>query len=173
MVYPDPVLINLLKPTYGIIIYQEQVMKTAQIYAGFSLGEADLLRRAISSKDSMEMKKIGVDFVNRAVQQGHSASAASSIFEYILKFSNYGFNKSHSVAYSKMSYLLAYLKVHYPKQFYVALLNSNIYDKQKVTKYIMDLKMDNIKITLPDINYSKEISIYQIKVKLLRDWILL
>lgn len=155
VVYPDPILINLLKPTYGIIIYQEQVMKTAQIYAGFSLGEADLLRRAISSKDSMEMKKIGVDFVNRAVQQGHSASAASSIFEYILKFSNYGFNKSHSVAYSKMSYLLAYLKVHYPKQFYVALLNSNIYDKQKVTKYIMDLKMDNIKITLPDINYSK------------------
>lgn len=130
-------------------------MKTAQIYAGFSLGEADLLRRAISSKDSIEMKKIGVDFVNRAVKQGHSASAASSIFEYILKFSNYGFNKSHSVAYSKMSYLLAYLKVHYPKQFYVALLNSNIYDKQKVTKYIMDLKMDNIKITLPDINYSK------------------
>lgn len=154
--YPDQSLKQILGPTYGILVYQEQVMQTAQVLAGFSLGQADLLRRAMSKKNLEVIQKQRKKFIQGAVKLGHAKSVAEKVYDYIAQFANYGFNRSHAVAYSKIAFWLAYLKVHYPAAFYTALLNSNLGDKNKINDYLMQVQDQGIKILPPDINSSKK-----------------
>lgn len=153
--YPDQSLKKILNPTYGILVYQEQVMQTAQVLAGFSLGEADLLRRAMSKKNLGTMQKQREKFINGAIKLGRSKQVAQKVYDYIAQFANYGFNRSHAVAYSKVAFWLAYLKVHYPAAFYTALLNSNLGDRNKVNSYLTQVQRAGIKIQGPDINNSQ------------------
>lgn len=153
--YPDDSLIDLLEPTYGVIVYQEQVMLVAAKMAGFSLGQADILRRAMSKKKLKVMDKMKSLFMAGATKNGHSAEVAENVFNYIEKFANYGFNKSHAVAYSKMAYELAYLKVYYPGAFHVALLNSVQNSPVKMKEYLLDAKSMGVQIAGPSINHSQ------------------
>ncbi|GAY73063.1 DNA polymerase III subunit alpha [Lentilactobacillus kosonis] len=152
----DDSLKDILMPTYGVIVYQEQVMLVANTLAGFSLGQADMLRRAMSKKKINVMEEMKVAFINGAKQRGHSEVVAVRTFEYIEKFANYGFNKSHAFAYSKMAVELAYLKVHYPGEFYVSLLRSVQNNDVKVKQYIADAKKRHIQIVAPSINLSQD-----------------
>lgn len=152
--YPDLSLKNILQPTYGILVYQEQVMQTAQVLAGFSLGEADLLRRAMSKKDLSVIQKEKKKFIDGAVKLGHQRTTAEKVYNYITQFANYGFNRSHAVAYSKIAFWLAYLKVHYPAAFYTALLNSNLGNRNKVNDYLTLAQEVGVKILSPSINES-------------------
>ena len=154
VVYPDSSLQKILQPTYGILVYQEQVMQTAQILAGFSLGEADLLRRAMSKKDADVIQKEKQKFVDGAVKLGHPKSIAEKVYNYIAQFANYGFNRSHAVAYSEIAFWLAYLKVHYPAAFYTALLNSNLGNRNKINDYLTFAQEAGIKVLSPLINES-------------------
>lgn len=151
--YPDPSLKNILQPTYGVLVYQEQVMQTAQILAGFSLSEADILRRAMSKKKQDIIEQEKGKFIAGAIKKGHSKAVAERVYQYIEQFANYGFNRSHAVAYTKIAYWLAYLKVHYPAAFYTAMLNSVAGFKAR--GYVMQVQEANIKILPPDINHSK------------------
>lgn len=144
----------ILKNTYGIMIYQEQIMQVAQIIAGYTLGEADILRRAISKKKLDILKGEEQKFINGAVNRGYSDKVAKEIYDMILKFANYGFNKSHSVAYSYISYQMAYLKAHYPSFFLTNLLNNVIGSVVKTKDYIMEAKVNKINIIGVDINNS-------------------
>lgn len=152
--YPDPSLKKILSPTYGILVYQEQVMQTAQILAGFSLGEADILRRAMSKKNQEIINEQRSKFIEGAIKTGHRPDVAKRVYQYIEQFANYGFNRSHAVAYTKIAYWLAYLKVHYPAAFYTALLNSSGASKVKAQNYILEAQNEGIKILPPDINKS-------------------
>lgn len=153
--YPDPSLKKILGPTYGVLVYQEQVMQTAQVLAGFSLGEADLLRRAMSKKNADVIQKEREKFIQGAVKLGRRKEIAEQVYDYIAQFANYGFNRSHAVAYSKIAFWLAYFKVHYPGAFYLSLLNSNIGNRNKIAQYLMQAQEAGIK-TLPlDIENSK------------------
>ena len=107
----------ILKSTYGIIVYQEQIMKIAQVFAGYSLSQADVLRKAVSKKNEETLLKSKNDFINNSVRRGYSSDIANKIYDLILKFANYGFNKSHSVAYGIFAYQMAWLKYHYFKEF--------------------------------------------------------
>lgn len=151
---PDPNLKTILAPTFGIIIYQEQVMLVAEAYAGFSLGEADNLRVAMSKKKLDKMAAMHEQFVTGAVQLGHDAQQAEQIFNYIDEFANYGFNRSHAVAYTKLSFELAYMKAHYPLAFYNALLNANIGSSEKIRLYVTEARTRQIEIKAPHINQS-------------------
>ncbi|MCY9806803.1 DNA polymerase III subunit alpha [Lentilactobacillus senioris] len=151
-----PQIEPILAPTFGIIVYQEQVMLVASAMAGFSLGEADLLRRAMSKKNLAAMDQERDSFINGSVANGVERDRAVEIFAYIEKFANYGFNKSHAIAYSKMAYEQAYLKAHFPAAFYVALLNSVQNNDVKIKQYLNELKILNIGIKGPDINQSQE-----------------
>lgn len=153
--YPDPSLKKILGPTYGVLVYQEQVMQTAQILAGFSLGEADLLRRAMSKKNADVIQKERKEFVQGAIKLGRKKETAEKVYNYIAQFANYGFNRSHAVAYSKIAFWLAYFKVHYPAAFYLALLNSNIGNRNKIADYLMQAQEAGIKTLPPDIEKSK------------------
>lgn len=146
----------ILAPTFGIIVYQEQVMLVASVMAGFSLGEADLLRRAMSKKNLAAMDQERDRFVNGSVANGVERKRAVEIFTYIERFANYGFNKSHAIAYSKMAYEQAYLKAHFPAAFYVALLNSAQNNDVKIKQYLNELKSLSIEVKGPDINRSQE-----------------
>ena len=149
---------EILAPTYGIIIYQEQIMQIAQKAAGFTLGKADILRRAISKKKISEMEKLKIDFVNGCINNGYSKENAKEIYELIEKFAAYGFNKSHSVAYSIITNRMAYLKAKYPQEFYIGVLASiGGNGDSKYHKYIDEIKRRNIKIKLPNINKSSNI----------------
>lgn len=119
----DDSIAEILRPTYGIMLYQEQVMQIAQSYAGFTLGKADLLRRAMSKKNAAEMQKMEADFLSGALQHGHSEDKAKSIFAMMAKFAGYGFNRSHAYAYSALAFQLAYFKAHYPDIFFEVMLN--------------------------------------------------
>jgi DNA polymerase III subunit alpha len=152
--YPHPDLIPILKDTYGIIVYQEQIMQIAAIMAGFSLGEADLLRRAVSKKKKEILDKERSHFVSGALKKGYDEKTANDIYDLIVRFANYGFNRSHSVAYSFISYQLAYLKCHYPLHFMAALLTSVIGNEEKISQYIKELKQMDIAIFPPSINRS-------------------
>lgn len=152
--YPDPSLRQILAPTYGILVYQEQVMQTAQILAGFSLGEADILRRAMSKKKQDVIEKERSNFIEGTVKKGRSKEVAENVYRYIEQFANYGFNRSHAVAYTKIAFWLAFLKVHYPAAFYTALLNSSGAGNKTQT-YIMNAQEANIKVLPPDINVSQ------------------
>lgn len=157
VVYLDDDFKDILKNTYGIIVYQEQIMQISQVFAGYSLGEADILRRAISKKKMDVLKKEEEKFIGKSVQNGKDKLKAKEVFDLILKFANYGFNRSHSVAYSMIAYKMAYLKVRYPKYFYANLLNSAIGVEGKTKEYINEIKGLGIKILKPDINKSYDI----------------
>lgn len=153
--YPDPSLKKILGTTYGVLVYQEQVMQTAQVLAGFSLGEADLLRRAMSKKNADVIQRERAKFIEGAIKLGRKKETAEKVYDYIAQFANYGFNRSHAVAYSKIAFWLAYFKVHYPGAFYLALLNSNMGNRNKIAQYLTQAQEAGIKILPPDIENSK------------------
>ena len=152
--YIDSSLESILKNTYGIIIYQEQIMQIAVKLAGYSLGEADLLRKAMSKKKKDILVSEEEKFINRSINNGYSKETAKKVYDLILKFAGYGFNRSHSVAYSMVAYKMAYLKYYYPKYFYASLLSSVIGSTTKTVDYIREAKISGINILKPDINYS-------------------
>ena len=152
--YFHPSLESILKPTYGIIIYQEQTMQIVRTMAGFTLGEADILRRAISKKKKDILTSLKEKFITGALNKGYTNELAIKIYDLILQFASYGFNKSHSIAYTMVAYKMAYLKVHYPKYFYVSLLNSVISDNIKTKEYMYEIKKYEVNILKPDINIS-------------------
>lgn len=145
---------NILKPTYGIMIYQEQIMQVANVMAGYTLGEADILRRAMSKKKLEILEKEKDKFIKQSVEKGYTEDIAIKVYELILKFANYGFNKSHSVAYSYVSYQMAYLKAHYPKYFISNLLNGVIGSEVKTKEYMLEAKLNKIDILPPNVNVS-------------------
>ncbi|WP_119326818.1 DNA polymerase III subunit alpha [Companilactobacillus musae] len=153
--YPDRSLEKILRPTYGILVYQEQVMQASSEMANFSLADADILRRAISKKNEQLIEENRQKFIEGAVSQGHDRNSAEKVYQYIEKFGNYGFNKSHAVAYSMIAFWLAYIKVHFPDIFFACLLNSNLNNETKVTTYIQDAKDSGVKIQNVDINQSQ------------------
>ena len=159
--YPDQSLKKILAPTYGIIVYQEQVMLVAQVMGGFTLGQADILRRAMSKKKHTVMASMRVKFINGALHKGFAGSVAKQTFDYMNRFASYGFNKSHAIAYSKLAFQLAYLKTHYSTAFFTALLNSVAGNDYKIKQYLMDAKGMQVQINSPQINLShRDCSIY-------------
>ncbi|MGJ7920441.1 DNA polymerase III subunit alpha [Neobacillus sp. LXY-4] len=152
--YPHPDLEPILKNTYGVIVYQEQIMQIASVMAGFSLGEADLLRRAVSKKQKQTLDSERNHFVRGAKKNGYSENAANEIYNLIVRFANYGFNRSHAVAYSLIAYQLAYLKAHYPLYFMACLLSSAIGNDHKIVQYIRELHQMDVKLLPPSINKS-------------------
>lgn len=154
--YPAPALEPILGPTFGIIVYQEQVMRVASVMGGFSMGKADLLRRAMSKKDHEKIDALRHDFIDGAVQQGFTQATAVQVYEYIENFASYGFNRSHAVAYSKMAFELAYLKVHYPGAFFTALLNSVLGNSTKIKLYLLEARQHGVNVAAPDINVSRQ-----------------
>ena len=151
---PDESMAEILAPTYGVIVYQEQVMRVAERFAGFSLGDADLLRRAMSKKDGAKIAAMKTAFIAGAVANGHAQSVAEEVFGYIETFAQYGFNRSHAVAYSKLAFQLAYIKAHFPAAFYKAVLNDAIADKKKVGAYISEARATGLTILGPAINHA-------------------
>ena len=152
--YYDDSLKEILSDTLGIIVYQEQIMLIARRMAGFSLGEADVLRRAMSKKKAGELEKLKDKFINNSLKNGYSKEKVLEIYDAIFNFASYGFNKSHSVAYSMISYKMAYLKANYPLYFYLSLLNTTSLSGEKTKTYLMEMKKHDIKINKPDINKS-------------------
>ncbi|MDX1608594.1 MAG: DNA polymerase III subunit alpha, partial [Halofilum sp. (in: g-proteobacteria)] len=152
--YPHPTLEAILKPTHGVILYQEQVMQIAQELAGYTLGQADLLRRAMGKKKPEEMAKQRSGFVDGAVERGVKEATARHIFELIEKFAGYGFNKSHSAAYALLSYQTAWLKAHYPAEFMAAVLSADMDNTDKVVALIDDCAANGLEVLPPDINNS-------------------
>ncbi len=154
--YIVPELEDILKDTYGIIVYQEQIMQIFTRIAGYSVGEADVIRRAISKKKENIILEEKEKFILRAKEKGFSEEVSTQIYNYIMKFANYGFNKSHSVAYALVGYQMMYLKVKYPEYFYSSLLNININSVSKTKEYLDEAREMGIKIIKPDINISKD-----------------
>ncbi|HET7426734.1 MAG TPA: DNA polymerase III subunit alpha [Gemmatimonadales bacterium] len=152
--YPHPSLREVLEPTYGVITYQEQVMRIANVLAGFSLAEADVLRKAVGKKDADLIKKELGKFCERAVALGHPKRLVDDLAAQIETFGRYGFNKSHSVAYSVLSYQTAWLKAHYPAEFMAALLSSEIGNTDKVVQYINEARELDLEVLPPDVNES-------------------
>jgi DNA polymerase-3 subunit alpha len=150
--YPHESLEEVLKETYGVILYQEQVMKIASIMANYSLGEADLLRRAMGKKIAELMEENRIIFVERSIKNGYPKKTAEDVFYLIDKFAGYGFNKSHSAAYGLIAYWTAYFKEYYPKYYYAALMTSERGNNDKLALYIDDAKKHKINVDLPDIN---------------------
>ena len=147
---------DVLGNTYGVLIYQEQVMQTAQVLAGYTLGGADMLRRAMGKKKPEEMEKQRGIFVDGCVSQGYDAKEAGGIFDSIEKFAGYGFNKSHSAAYALVSYQTAWLKTYYPEEFMSSVLTQDQNDLEKVVFFVNECKDMGIKVLPPDINTSTE-----------------
>ena len=152
--YPHPDLEPILKPTYGIILYQEQVMQIAQVLAGYTLGGADMLRRAMGKKKPEEMAKQRSIFMDGAEKRGVDAGVAAGIFDLMEKFAGYGFNKSHSAAYALVSYQTAWLKAHYPAAFMAAVLSADMDNTDKVVHLIAECRDMRLKVVPPDINLS-------------------
>jgi len=152
--YPDPRVEPILKETYGIMVYQEQVMQMAQIVGGYSLGGADLLRRAMGKKKVEEMAKERAKFREGAAKDGLSGDKADSIFDLMEKFAGYGFNKSHAAAYALVSYQTAWLKAHYPAEFMAATISSDMDNTDKVVTFLNESRAINLKVLPPDVNAS-------------------
>ncbi|MEX0600003.1 MAG: DNA polymerase III subunit alpha [Rhodothermales bacterium] len=152
--YPHPMLEPVLKPTYGIPVYQEQVMQMAQVMGGYSLGGADLLRRAMGKKKQKEMDKHRTIFVEGAVERGVSEATANEVFDMMAKFAGYGFNKSHSAAYSVVAYQTAYLKAHYPAAFMAAAMTNEMGDTKKLSIVLEEARQMGIDVLPPSINGS-------------------
>ncbi len=154
--YPDSCLENILKNTYGIIIYQEQIIQVASVFAGYSLGEADILRRAMSKKKIDLLKNEEEKFIEKSLAQGRNKDTAQKVFSLICKFASFGFNRSHSVAYSLIAYKMAYLKVHYKNEFFANLLTNVIGSEYKTKEYILEARKNQLIIEKPDINLSTD-----------------
>ena len=150
--YLHPLLEDILKPTYGVIIYQEQVMQIAQKLSGFTAGQADILRRAMGKKKRSELEKQKQSFIAGAVNNGISKDVAAGIFLKIEPFAEYGFNKSHAAAYAIISYQTAFLKTYYPKEFIAASMTMDISNQNKLSEFYEELKRLSIEIIRPDIN---------------------
>ena len=150
--YLHPKLEQILKPTYGVIIYQEQVMQIAQTLSGFTAGEADILRRAMGKKKRAELEKQKNRFVEGAYSNGIRKDIAAGIFLKIEPFAEYGFNKSHAAAYAVIAYQTAYLKTYYPHEFFAASMSMELSNQKKLSEFYEELKRLNIKIIRPDIN---------------------
>jgi DNA polymerase-3 subunit alpha len=153
--YPHKLLEPILAPTYGVVVYQEQVMQTAQILAGYSLGGADLLRRAMGKKKIEEMAKERAKFEAGASERGVDARTASQIFDLMEKFAGYGFNKSHAAAYALVSYQTAWLKTHYPAEFMAAVLSSDMDNTDKVVGFLDEARALGLTVLPPDVNASR------------------
>jgi len=152
--YLHPMLEPILKETFGVIIYQEQVMQIAQVMAGYSLGEADLLRRAMGKKIRSEMEKQRAGFVAGSVKNGVPKAQADTIFELLAKFADYGFNKSHAAAYALVSYHTAYMKAHYPVEFLAASMTLDLNNTDKLSEFRAEAHRLAIKVEAPSINRS-------------------
>ncbi|MFA6877290.1 MAG: DNA polymerase III subunit alpha [Fusobacterium sp.] len=150
--YPHDSLKETLKETYGVILYQEQVMKIANIMANYSLGEADLLRRAMGKKNIYIMEENKEKFIERSIKNGYTERKATEIFQLIDKFAGYGFNKSHSAAYALIAYWTAYLKANYPKYYFAAIMTSGMNDIENIAIYIEDARKHSIKVKFPNVN---------------------
>ena len=161
VLYPHPLTEPILSATYGVILYQEQVMQIAQDLAGYSLGHADLLRRAMGKKDANEMARQRESFIQGAVNNGLPESQASAIFALMETFARYGFNKSHSVAYALVAYQTAWLKAHYPAEFMAAVLSADLDKTDKIANLIEDCRAMGLTILPPDLNRSD----YRFKVE--------
>jgi DNA polymerase-3 subunit alpha len=149
-----PLLEPILKETYGVIVYQEQVMEIARALAGYTLGEADLLRRAIGKKEKELMQNLKSDFIERAKSRGIAEEIAEKVFDLIEKFADYGFNKSHAAAYALLSYQTDYLKAHYPLYFLASILTYEVGKSEEVSKYLSVAERMKIKVLPPDVNKS-------------------
>ncbi|WP_457795274.1 DNA polymerase III subunit alpha [Horticoccus sp. 23ND18S-11] len=155
--YPHPLLEPILKETYGIIVYQEQVMECAKIVAGYTLGGADMLRRAMGKKDAEAMAKERIKFVEGAKRVNNiDEKKANEIFDLLNKFASYGFNKSHSAAYAVISYQTGYLKANYPVQFMAAVLTAELGNAEKVSHFVAEAEAMGLKVLGPDVNESRE-----------------
>ncbi|HEY7194305.1 MAG TPA: DNA polymerase III subunit alpha [Gemmatimonadales bacterium] len=152
--YPHPALEQILAPTYGVIVYQEQVMLIASALAGYSLAEADVLRKAVGKKIKELIQEELGNFVKRAIERGHDKKTVEEIAAQIETFGRYGFNKSHSVAYSILSYQTAWFKVYYPAEFMAALLSSEIGNTDRVVQYINEARELDLQVLAPDVNES-------------------
>ncbi|HEY3026832.1 MAG TPA: DNA polymerase III subunit alpha [Pyrinomonadaceae bacterium] len=153
--YILPEMKEILGNTFGVLVYQEQIMQLAQKLAGYSLGEADLMRRAMGKKKRDEMALHEQKFVDGAVAKGIKRDKAQQIFSLMAKFADYGFPRSHSVAYAYLAFQTAYLKAHYPEHFYAAVLSNELEDTSKVFKYSKELRAQGIKLLPPDVNESE------------------
>lgn len=158
--YYDERLKSILSPTYGVMIYQEQIMLIASKMAGYTLGEADILRRAMSKKKESVMEKNYTKFIEGSLKNGYSLETSKKVFEDIKKFAQYGFNKSHSVAYAYLAYQMAYIKAHYKECFYVSLLTYFNAD-EKINNYIYEARISGVNINKPNINIST--NLYEVK----------
>ena len=154
IIYDHPLLEPILNETYGIIVYQEQIMKIAQVISGYSLGQADLLRRAVGKKNKKELMNQKENFIKGATNKKIKTSDAAKLFSLIEKFAEYGFNKSHAAAYAFITYYTAYLKAHYPREFYCELLNNSINNTDKIFIILNEISYQNIEVIPPDINFS-------------------
>ncbi len=152
--YPHEMLVDILSYTYGIMVYQEQIMKVAQVMGGFSLGKADLLRKAMGKKDMSTMVNQREQFIQGAAARGVNTNKAAEVFDTMTKFAEYGFNRSHSAAYSLLAYQTAYLKAHYPAEYMAAVLTHNLSDIKKITFLIDACRQKKIKVLGPDVNRS-------------------
>jgi DNA polymerase-3 subunit alpha len=157
--YPDPGLENILKATYGVIVYQEQVMQIARVIAGYTMGQADNLRKAMGKKIKEIIEKEKEPFIEGAVKQGHSKEHAADIYDKMAPFAGYGFNKSHAAAYAVIAYQTAYLKANFPAEFMAANLTNEIHsaDKDKLSVCIDEARKMGLVIDPPDVNYSEKV----------------
>ncbi|ATZ18274.1 DNA polymerase III subunit alpha [Mesoplasma melaleucae] len=149
----DRSLADILLPTYGVIVYQEQVMQILQLVGNFSLGKADIVRRAMGKKQIEYMMQVKDEFINNAIANNYSKEKATAIWNWIEKFAKYGFNKSHAIAYSYIGYWLAWFKAHYTAEFYTALLNGVMGNQSKTSKYIKEVKQFGIQVIKPSVKY--------------------
>ena len=155
--YPHPVLEEVLRSTHGIIVYQEQILKIASIFAGYTYGEADVLRRAVSKKQLTVLENERAHFVSASMKNGHSKDVSNEIYDYFVKFSNYGFNRAHTVAYGFVAYWMAYLKANYPTYF-ISVLTSSVIGSEGMTRnYIYEAYKLNVRIIPPSVNVSSGI----------------
>jgi len=153
--YPHPKMSTVLENTYGVMLYQEQVMQTAQVLAGFSLGQADLLRRAMGKKKPEEMANVREQFVDGATERGVDAALSQQIFDLMEKFSGYAFNKSHSATYALVSFQTAWLKTHYPAQFMAATLSADMQNTDKVVTLVDEVRRMGLPLGPPSVNHSQ------------------
>lgn len=154
VVMPHPAIEPILRETYGVIIYQEQIMKIAVTMASFTIGQADLLRRAVSKKKREILEEQRMAFVNGSIKQGYPQTVAEEVYELIVRFADYGFPKSHAVAYSMISYQMAYLKANYPAHFFAALMSNAIGNTDKLHTFMLEAKAKGIEILPPSIEKS-------------------
>ncbi len=151
--YPSPVLESILEPTYGIIVYQEQIMQILVKMASFSFGKADIVRRAISKRQEDKLASIKADFISGCLRNGHRSEEAERVYDMILRFANYGFNRAHSVSYAMIVAQMASIKLHYPEVFYTAIMNV-FGEERKIIDYYNEIKKTKIKVLLPSVNKS-------------------